>query len=128
MTSEQPEVKESVDLATAPDEAAADTSEIDAYECKSCGYQYEPLKGDNRSQVIAGTAFQDLPVDWRCPVCGVPKTRFTNVGPVGAPSGFKENLNYGFGVNKMTPGQKNVLIFGALATAVVFFLSLYGLR
>lgn len=129
MTSEPSEAMESADLATTQDEAtAAEQAALDAYECKSCGYQYEPLKGDNRSKIAAGTAFQDLPADWRCPVCGVGKSRFTNVGPVGSPSGFKENLNYGLGVNRMTPGQKNILIFGAMAVAIAFFLSLYGLR
>ncbi len=42
-------------------------------------------------------------------------------------TGFTENLGYGFGVNVMTPGQKNLLIFGSLALAVAFFISLYAL-
>ncbi len=102
--------------------------EMDRYECRACGYTYEPAKGDDRSNVAAGTPFEALAVNWRCPVCGAPKKQFSNIGPVGAPSGFKENLNYGFGVNTLTPGQKSVLIFGSLALAVAFFLSLYGLR
>ena len=40
----------------------------------------------------------------------------------------KENLGYGFGVNTLTPSQKNILIFSALALGFLFFLSLYGLR
>jgi len=102
--------------------------EMDCYECLACGYSYEPSKGDNLGKVLAGTAFEDLPAGWRCPVCGAPKKRFTNIGPVGSPSGFKANLNYGLGVNRLTPGQKNILIFGALALGFLFFLSLYGLR
>ena len=42
--------------------------------------------------------------------------------------GFDENLDFGLGVNRMTPGQKNVLIFGSLALGFAFFLSLYSLR
>ena len=42
--------------------------------------------------------------------------------------GFDENLDFGLGVNRMTPGQKNVLIFGSLALGCAFFLSLYSLR
>ncbi len=102
--------------------------EMDCYECRSCGYTYEPAKGDSRTEVPPGVAFKTLPTSWRCPVCGASTTQFSNVGPAGTASGFKENLSYGFGVNTLTPAQKNVLIFGALGIAVLFFLSLYGLR
>jgi rubredoxin len=98
------------------------------YECRSCGYVYEPDKGDSNRNIAAGTPFEELPSDWRCPVCGAKKPQFQDIGASGAPSGFKENLSYGFGVNRLTPGQKNVLIFGALLLGVIFFLSLYGLR
>jgi rubredoxin len=99
-----------------------------SYECRSCGYVYVPSKGDNRSNIPPGTLFTDLPNDWRCPVCGVRKTQFSNIGAVGAPSGFAENLDYGLGVNRLTPNQKNILIFGALALGFLFFLSLYALN
>lgn len=102
--------------------------QMDQYECRACGYTYEPVKGDNKGDIPAGTPFEELPAKWRCPVCGAPTRQFSNIGPQGAPSGFKENLNYGFGVNAMTPGQKNVLIFGSLGIAIIFFLSLYSLR
>lgn len=107
---------------------AIDPKSLDRFECGACGYMYEPVKGDNTSEVLAGTPFEELPSDWRCPVCSARKERFSNIGPVGNPSGFKENLNYGLGVNTLTPGQKNILIFGGLALAVLFFLSLYGLQ
>lgn len=99
----------------------------DCYECRSCGYVYEPNKGDSQGNIPAGTLFTDLPSKWRCPVCGVGRTQFINIGSKGAPSGFEQNLKYGLGVNSLTPGQKNILIFGALGLAVLFFLSLYGL-
>lgn len=98
------------------------------YECRSCGYVYEPSKGDNKSNIPPETLFDDLPADWRCPVCGVRRSQFVSIGAVNAPSGFQENLNYGLGVNRLTPGQKNILIFGALALGFLFFLSLYGLN
>jgi hypothetical protein len=53
---------------------------------------------------------------------------FRDIGPRTKASGFEENLNFGLGVNRLTPGQKNVLIFGSLALAFAFFLSLYSLR
>jgi rubredoxin len=114
----------------ADDEASTPLTpaEMDRFECLACGYKYEPAKGDDRNDIASGTPFQEIPLNWRCPVCGAPKKRFANIGPAGTPSGFKENLNYGLGVNVLTPGQKSILIFGGLALAVLFFLSLYGLR
>jgi rubredoxin len=121
---------ESVD----PQENSAETpaplepKDMDQYECAACGYTYQPTKGDDRNGISAGVAFEELPITWKCPVCSAPKQRFQNVGPINAPSGFKQNLGYGLGVNTMTPGQKNLLIFGALILAFIFFLSLYGLQ
>ena len=99
-----------------------------SFECRACGYVYVPSKGDNQGNVPAGTRFTELPNDWRCPVCGVRKTQFVNIGAQGAPSGFAENLDYGLGINRLTPSQKNILIFGALGLGFIFFLSLYGLN
>lgn len=99
-----------------------------SYECRSCGYVYVPSKGDNQGEIPPGTLFADLPSGWRCPVCGVRTNQFTDIGAQGAPSGFADNLDYGFGVNRLTPAQKNILIFGALALGFLFFLSLYGLN
>jgi rubredoxin len=106
---------------------AVDPATLDRYECSACGYVYEPLKGDGK-QIASGTPFEELPASWRCPVCGVKTKQFSNIGPAGNPSGFKSNLGYGFGVNNLTPGQKNLLIFGALALGFLMFLSLYGLQ
>lgn len=112
---------------TEPAPEEQDPKELDRYECRSCGYTYEPAKGDGQS-IEPGTPFTELPLTWRCPVCGSKASAFANVGPVGNPSGFKENLGYGLGVNTLTPGQKNILIYGAMALAILFFLSLYGLK
>lgn len=132
--SAEPEIS-SADEAQAKDpepqvveEAALNPKEMDRHECRACGYSYEPVKGDSRVNIPPGTPFEDLPLNWRCPVCSAPKRQFSNIGPAGSPSGFKENLGYGFGVNTLTPGQKNILIFSSLALAVLFFLSLYSLR
>ena len=109
-------------------EPVVETQALDRYECRACGYIYEPDKGDSKHQVSPGTSFTDLPSSWRCPVCGVRTSQFENIGPLGTASGFKENLTYGLGVNKLTPTQKNLLIFGGLALGFLFFLSLYGLQ
>lgn len=97
------------------------------YECRSCGYVYEPNKGDSSQNVAAGTPFEELPSQWRCPVCGARRNVFDNIGAIDAPSGFESNLSYGLGVNRLTPRQKNILIFGALALGFLMFMSFYGL-
>lgn len=109
-------------------EQAAETTALDRYECRACGYIYEPQKGDDKHGIAPGIPFAELSSTWRCPVCGVKKNGFTNIGPAGTASGFQENLKYGVGVNNLTPGQKNLLIFGALALAFLFFMSLYGVQ
>lgn len=116
------------DTATGVAAAPLTPMEMDQFECLACGYTYEPTKGDDRRNIPAGVAFADVPLNWRCPVCSAQKKRFANIGPAGTPSGFKENLSYGFGVNVLTPGQKSILIFGALGLGFFFFISLYGLR
>ncbi len=99
------------------------------YECLSCGYVYDPKDGVKKFGISKGTAFVDLDeTSFRCPVCRARIQSFKDIGPRSRPSGFEENLNYGFGVNNLTPGQKNILIFGGLSLIVAFFLSLYSLR
>ncbi len=46
---------------------------MDKWECKVCGYIYDPEMGDPESDVEAGTPFEDLPEDWVCPECGADK-------------------------------------------------------
>jgi len=46
------------------------------YQCSVCGYVYDPAAGDPDSGIAPGTAFEDLPEDWTCPVCGVAKDQF----------------------------------------------------
>jgi len=87
-------------------EPAAEPQVLDRYECLVCGYAYEPTQGDSKHEVSRNT-FTELPPSWRCPVCGARASQFQNIGPVGQASGFQENLNYGLGVNKPTPTQKN---------------------
>lgn len=128
MSSSEPTSPTTPEPANGANGDAAIDDRLDRYECMTCGYVYEPQKGDDRRSVPPDTAFTELASDWRCPVCGAPKSRFSNIGVKGSPSGFKENLKYGFGVNTLTPGQKNILIFGGLALGFLFFLSLYGLN
>ena len=45
------------------------------YKCRICGYIYDPAKGAPPS-ALPGTAFEDLPGSWKCPICGAKKARF----------------------------------------------------
>jgi rubredoxin len=49
---------------------------LENYICTTCGYVYEPAFGDPVGGIPPGTAFEDLPEDWTCPVCYVSKDRF----------------------------------------------------
>ena len=44
-----------------------------------CGYIYDPVNGDPDSGIAPGTAFEDIPDDWVCPLCGVGKDDFSVV-------------------------------------------------
>ena len=46
------------------------------YVCTACGYVYDPSEGDPDGGIAPGTAFEDIPDDWICPVCGVSKEGF----------------------------------------------------
>ena len=47
------------------------------YVCDVCGYIYDPMEGDPDADIQPGTAFEDLPNGWVCPVCGAGKDQFT---------------------------------------------------
>lgn len=46
------------------------------YTCSVCGYVYDPAAGSPESGVAPGTAWEALPADWVCPVCGAEKSAF----------------------------------------------------
>ena len=46
------------------------------YICINCGYVYDPAVGDPDNGVAPGTAFEDLPGDWVCPLCYVSVDQF----------------------------------------------------
>ncbi|RMG60019.1 MAG: rubredoxin [Deltaproteobacteria bacterium] len=46
------------------------------YRCILCNYVYDPEVGDPDNGIPPGTAFEDLPPDWVCPLCGAGKDEF----------------------------------------------------
>ena len=47
------------------------------YICSICGTVYDPAVGDPEHGIPPGTAFEDLPADWKCPRCKQGKDKFT---------------------------------------------------
>jgi len=103
--------------------------EQNRFECRSCGYIYDPNEGNKKLSIPQNTPFSLIDGNtFACPVCRAGKNLYKDIGPREKPSGFEENLTYGFGFNSLPPGQKNILIFGGLAFAAACFLSLYSLH
>jgi len=46
------------------------------YICSSCGFIYDPDEGDPDGGIPPGTAFDEIPDTWFCPVCGARKADF----------------------------------------------------
>lgn len=44
--------------------------------CSVCGMVYDPAIGDPDHGIPAGTPFEKLPADWKCPRCRQPKEKF----------------------------------------------------
>lgn len=98
------------------------------YKCGNCDWEYDQEKGDTMmigGMVQPGTAFSDLPSNWRCPVCRASKDSFEEV--VEEIPGFEVNQGYGFGTNSWTAGQKNLAIFGGLGLFFLLFISGYAM-
>ncbi|MBI4965680.1 MAG: rubredoxin [Desulfomonile tiedjei] len=48
------------------------------WQCQTpnCGYLYDPARGDKKGKIPKGVLFEDLPEEWKCPVCGASKKMF----------------------------------------------------
>ncbi len=66
------------------------------YLCVVCGYVYDPEVGDPDGGIAPGTAFEDIPDDWMCPVCGVTKEDFVP---------YEEEVSLGEKKSKYTPDK-----------------------
>ncbi|WP_321375759.1 flavin reductase [uncultured Draconibacterium sp.] len=64
---EKPETREKTDSADG------------VYSCNICGFQYDPEEGDPSMGIPPGTPFEDLPEDWKCPLCNASKDDFSKV-------------------------------------------------
>ena len=75
---EQPPVAE--ESVTAVETAPESDPRTHRFECRSCGYVYDPEEGVKKVGIEAGTAFEDLdPAGFRCPVCRSRKPAFRDL-------------------------------------------------
>jgi rubredoxin-NAD+ reductase len=47
------------------------------YICDVCGWEYDPAVGNEEAGIAPGTAWEDVPADFVCPLCGVGKDEFS---------------------------------------------------
>ena len=74
---------------TGPDDAArpieaaaamaAATGEFKQWVCIICGWVYDEAAGLPEEGIAPGTRWEDIPADWRCPLCDVGKEDFAMV-------------------------------------------------
>jgi len=98
------------------------------HQCTTCDWEFDEIKGDAYmigGMIQPGTAFAELPSNWRCPACRTSKDNFKELTE--EIPGFEVNQGYGFGGNSMTGGEKSGAIFGGLFVFFVLFIGGYGL-
>jgi len=44
--------------------------------CQVCGHVYDEAVGSPESGIAPGTLWEQVPADWCCPECGVPKADY----------------------------------------------------
>ncbi len=59
-----------------PEEKSENTGSMEVYTCTVCGYQYDPEEGDPTIGIPPGTPFENLPDDYKCPICNAGKEYF----------------------------------------------------
>lgn len=65
------EEEQKPDVASKPD--------AEPHVCLICGYTYDPEVGDPSMGIPPGTPFEDLPDDYKCPICNAAKEYFKKV-------------------------------------------------
>ncbi len=52
---------------------------MDRYECSVCGWIYDEERGYPEGGIASGTKFDELKVDWFCPMCAAEKEKFKKI-------------------------------------------------
>jgi len=68
-----PESKSGSEVETEQEKMGEDLS---SFTCTICGFTYNPEEGDPTAGIPPGTPFEDLPDDYKCPICNASKEYF----------------------------------------------------
>ena len=49
------------------------------YVCDICNWEYDEAAGLPDQGIAPGTKWEELPEDFKCPLCGAPKDMFTHL-------------------------------------------------
>jgi flavin reductase (DIM6/NTAB) family NADH-FMN oxidoreductase RutF/rubredoxin len=69
----EPALEPDIKIEIQPEKVSGDLS---TYSCSICGFQYDPEEGDPAIGIPPGTPFDDLPENYRCPICNAAKDYF----------------------------------------------------
>ena len=56
--------------------SAEEVTHVKRYVCTICGFVYDESAGLPDEGIAPGTKWEDIPVSWSCPICGVSKADF----------------------------------------------------
>ena len=73
-----PKSKFEAEAAEEPEKEEAEEKKAGSrkFVCQVCGWTYDEAEGAPDYGIKAGTAWEDVPGDFRCPICKVPKAKF----------------------------------------------------
>ena len=75
----QTEQNETKSEAKIDEDKKEETSGAEPHVCVICGFTYDPAEGDPSMGIPPGTPFEDLPEDYKCPICNAGKDYFKKV-------------------------------------------------
>ena len=78
------------------------------YVCSICGYVYDEEKGSPQQNIPAGTKWEALPENWKCPLCGAAKSDFISQETVSPPA-VSLPLSSDNSLQELTPMEMSVL-------------------
>ncbi|MGI6498758.1 MAG: rubredoxin [Oscillospiraceae bacterium] len=77
--------------------------------CNVCGFIYDEAGGIPDAGIAPGTKWEDLPADWKCPLCGASKSEFREAGaPAAAPKTVKA-IEVSADLKELTPMEMSAL-------------------
>lgn len=79
------------------------------YVCSVCGYIYDEAKGIPEAGIAPGTRWEDLPADWKCPLCGASKSEFREVGVAAGPKKAINIMDTPTDLKELSPLEMSIL-------------------